>query len=181
MIYLQTIDPTRSRFLQIIRLLTNSQMTAPTKLTFKVLFSLSMIALLGLYTLKSTCYFNQQMKYCPVLVQLSVGTKPYYQGANFLLQVWDNNHQKVYEKPLKSKLDSITISIESVSMWNIFFNYLIFKLDPPDQDADYFHIVNLDKYNGTILVKDFTKYDEKRKNDECKKSVHNTNSQICRL
>jgi hypothetical protein len=48
-------------------------------------------------------------------------------------------------------------------MWNIFFDYFVFKLKEPDENNEYFYIVNLKKKNGTILVPDFTKLDSKRK------------------
>ena len=44
---------------------------------------------IDLYELKSTCYYNCKMKYCPVLVRVSDGLYPKFYDKRFLLQVWD--------------------------------------------------------------------------------------------
>ena len=55
----------------------------------------------------STCYFNEQMEYCPILLKIrdEVLIKEY--GCEYLLQVWSTEGQMVYEKPLKSKDTSV--------------------------------------------------------------------------
>jgi hypothetical protein len=50
--------------------------------------------------------------------------------------------------------------IEEVTVWNIFYQYFIYKPASPDEDHEYFHIVNLEKNNATLLVEDFTKGDK---------------------
>ena len=53
-------------------------------------------------------------------------------------------------------------------MWNIFFNFLTFKLQAPDEESEYFHIINLAQENAEILVTDFTQFDRKLKDSECR-------------
>jgi hypothetical protein len=44
---------------------------------------------LELYELKSTCYYNSTMPFCPVLVRVADDLQKYYDGFKYLLQVWD--------------------------------------------------------------------------------------------
>jgi hypothetical protein len=53
-------------------------------------------------------------------------------------------------------------------MWNIFFNFLAFKLQEPDEESEYFHIINLAQENAEILVTDFTQFDHKLKDSQCR-------------
>jgi len=45
------------------------------------------------------------MKYCPVLLEVKAMMEPFYK-AKYLLQVWDKEGVKVYEKKLNSKISS---------------------------------------------------------------------------
>ena len=53
-------------------------------------------------------------------------------------------------------------------MWNAFYSYFVFKLQDPDEDSEFFHIVNLAQENAEILITDFTKFDLKLKDSICK-------------
>ena len=68
----------------------------------------------------------------------------------------------------KVRLPGVTGSLEEVLMWNIFFNFFAFKLQEPDDEHEYFQIINLAKDNAVILVSDFTRFDQQRKHDQCK-------------
>ena len=53
-------------------------------------------------------------------------------------------------------------------MWNIFYNFFTFKLHDPDEESEYFHIINLAQENAEILVTDFTQLDPKLKDSQCR-------------
>ena len=46
-----------------------------------------------------------------------------------------------------------------MSVWIIFYNYFVYKPTAPDENNEYFHIVNLKK-NARVLIKDFTNGDK---------------------
>jgi hypothetical protein len=50
--------------------------------------------------MKSTCYFNESMPYCPVQVQVGRQIIKQLNGTKYLLQVWSSENVKVYERPL---------------------------------------------------------------------------------
>jgi len=127
------MQPLSDRITSMVRpgILLNSSRIALMRLTYSVKSFFNRFVNIELYKLKSTCYFNEQMEYCPVLVELTDEMKGFYGGANFLLQVWDSNAEKVYERCLKSKTNLID-SLEEVLIWNIFFNFFAFKLQEPD-------------------------------------------------
>jgi hypothetical protein len=60
-------------------------------------------------------------------------------------------------------------------MWNIFFNFLAFKLQEPDEESEYFHIINLAQENAEILVTDFTQFDHKLKDSQYKYIAYDNN------
>lgn len=45
-----------------------------------------------------------------------------------------------------------------MTVWNIFYEFFVYKPTKPDENHEYFHIVNL-KTKSTVLIKDFTKGD----------------------
>ena len=63
-----------------------------------------------LYTIKSTCYYEENSKYCPVLVGIVGQLQKQYDGAKFLLQVWDKENNKVYEKLLRRMISRTNFS-----------------------------------------------------------------------
>jgi hypothetical protein len=69
--------------------------------------------------------------------------------------------------PCKVRLIDPITRLEEVSMWNIFYNFFTFKLQDPDEESEYFHIINLAQENAEILVTDFTQLDHKLKDSQC--------------
>ena len=96
------------------------------------------------------------MQYCPVLIKLTEITKMYYGDCNYLLQVWDENTQKVYEIPLQCKSHLFLSHKAMITVWSICFNYLIYKPQLPDANSDSFVLVNLSKGGTETAVKNFT-------------------------
>ena len=77
------------------------------------------------------------------------------------------------------------IFIEEITVWNVFYNYLVYKPTAPDEGNEYFYIVDLSKGTPTtVRVKDFTKSDKTCKfNKNGDKLILNNNfsRQICGL
>lgn len=68
--------------------------------------------------------------------------KDHYEG-NYLLQVWNKQGEKSYQKVLKYELFS----------WNIFHDFLLFKMNPAEDGAEWIYVINLNK-TVTFKVKD---------------------------
>ncbi|CDW71887.1 wd-40 repeat protein [Stylonychia lemnae] len=102
------------------------------------------VNLTELYKVIGSCYLNAQMEFCPVLVQINHTLLKKEYGAEYLLQVWDRQGQKVYQRPLKSK--------------DTYFRLIvIIRSDKDlgcDDDFDCYHLVNLKNGNSTLLIKD---------------------------
>jgi hypothetical protein len=111
--------------------------------------------------LVATCYHHDEMKYCPVLVKIESSIiRDFHNGFEYLLQVWDNENEKIFGRPLKQKIRS----------WAIFFNYFIYKPDEQDENSDYIHLVDLERENSAVLFYDFTR------DPDCKKTQY-----ICKI
>ena len=62
------------------------------------------IFVIDLYQVVDTCYYNDQMPFCPVLLKIGVERiQRSYGGCQYLLQIWDMKQIKTLEIPLKSK------------------------------------------------------------------------------
>eukprot|EP00347_Sterkiella_histriomuscorum_P021861 403332513 len=98
------------------------------------------IDLSKLYKIVKTCYMNQNMPYCPILVEnTQEGCQMQYQ-----LQVWNQHQQMVYSKDL----------LEEPVAWFVTFNTLVYKPAPRDQESnqDCYFIVFLYKGNSYMKV-----------------------------
>lgn len=84
------------------------------------------------------------MEFVPV--QLEVHCPELHLGAKILLQVWNRKGDKVFQKRLQA----------AVTQWAICFHFFIFKTNAPDDDSDYFQILNL-KTQKVTFVQDFLK------------------------
>jgi hypothetical protein len=62
-----------------------------------------------------------------------------------VLQVWNSESEKVYEK----------ILINPVKSWSIWYNYLIFQPDAADEKSDFIHMVDLNRENSVVKIYDF--------------------------
>lgn len=101
------------------------------------------------------------MEFCPVLVQINHTLLKKEYDAEYLLQVWNRDGQKVYQKPLKSKirfcsrlLIVICYYVDAIKTWAVSNEHFIYKPQIGDEDFDCFHLVNLKKGNSTLLIKD---------------------------
>lgn len=66
---------------------------------------------LELYQVKSTCYFNIDMPYCPVLVRVADDLLEINGRFRYLLQVWNDENVKVFERQLNCKSAALNNSI----------------------------------------------------------------------
>ncbi len=131
-----------------------------------------------MYTLESTCHYHEGMPYCPVILKISDKLREKYREETlYLLQVWSNDHQKIYEVELQSNQSSCVnkINIGPIKAWNVNFDYFIYKPEAPDLNHNYFHIVNLTKVNdkgdcSAQLVQDFVA------NADCKNLLKTVNT-----
>ena len=57
----------------------------------------------------------------------------------------------------------LNLLLDEITTWTIFYKYLMYKPEAPDENSDCFHIINLENGNSTILVEDFLEGDR-----ECK-------------
>ena len=76
--------------------------------------------------------------------------------------MWNTDNDKIYERPLVSKFHMLPYLplTEPVKSWNVFYQYLIYRVEAPDENYNYIHIVNLDNENSTLLIEDiFNTYD----------------------
>ena len=97
------------------------------------------------------------MEFCPVLVQINHNLLKKEYKSDYLLQVWNKEGRKVYQKPLQSKIhffSSVFVSIDQIKIWGISNDYLIYKPQVGDEDFDCYHITNLRNENSTLLIKD---------------------------
>jgi hypothetical protein len=53
----------------------------------------------------------------------------------------------------------LTVLLDEITTWNIFHQYLIYKPEAPDENSEYFHLINLEKNNATYLIEDITNND----------------------
>jgi hypothetical protein len=67
-------------------------------------------------------------------------------GGDYLLQVWNREGEKKYEKVLNSK----------VMMWSQSNRYIIYKPGPEEADSEFFIIVDTQSDYRTIKLRDWT-------------------------
>ena len=91
---------------------------------------------------------------CAILVEINEPkVKTQYRGANYLLQVWERQRGKIYEKILKH----IPLG------WEICSQFFYMKLDPRDDEGQYwFYEVHLGDVIRESKLKDYAS------NIECK-------------
>ena len=59
---------------------------------------------LELYKVVDTCYYHDEMKWCPVILQIGEERiKKAYGDCEYLLQTWNLSQTKTYEHQLKRK------------------------------------------------------------------------------
>eukprot|EP00347_Sterkiella_histriomuscorum_P004764 403359199 len=106
------------------------------------------VDLTKLYKVLGSCSYSDDMQYCPVL--LEIGEERIRQSFNncpYLIQVWDQKQNKIFELPLHQK----------IKQWQICYNYFLFVTSGEDSDdgEEYLRIVDLDQSNHVIKVKNF--------------------------
>lgn len=97
---------------------------------------------IDLYRVVGTCYLNEQMEYCPILVQINHTLLRKEYDAEYLIQVWDRQGRKVYERPLKSKIRAtifgveyflfpfvclISFCLDAIKTWAVSHEHFIYK------------------------------------------------------
>ncbi|CDW72552.1 UNKNOWN [Stylonychia lemnae] len=83
------------------------------------------------------------MSFCPILIELIEGyISEKHNKSKFLLQVWNKDKIKVYEKYLK----------DLIGMWDICFNYFVYTLIEEGSNPPVY-IVDLSNQNMTVIVR----------------------------
>ena len=94
-----------------------------------------------LYEIIASCLFEEGVKFCPVLIKINdEEIKKQSGGKTFLLQVWTEAGEMVFERPMETPLTN----------WNIAGDKLIFM---EDKNAREIFIVKLFTNKQPILFK----------------------------
>ena len=112
---------------------------------------------IDIYKLVNISFYNEYMDYCPIL--LEVGPSQIveaYNGCKYLLQVYDKEYKKCYEKPLQSNkyLSYNSLLIAPIKVWANCFKYLAYMVEQGSDDSEYIHIVELSTQK-TVKVQNF--------------------------
>ena len=86
-----------------------------------------------LYKILASCQFRQDAEFCPVLIQImDEQIRKIRDKFEYLLQVWTDEGELVYERTLH----------KPISNWNISGNKLVFQ---EDKDSEDIYLVKLFK------------------------------------
>ena len=118
--------------------------------------------------MEGTCYYHEGMEFCPVLLKMGPQIKnkihTFYPELDtehdykYLLQVWNAESEKVYEKILISNISTAPYNtLDPIKSWSIWYDYFIFEMEAGDKDSNFIHLVQLKKANSLVKIENFMK------------------------